>query len=318
MSGSNTGAEQNPKPAKNAGITDRDTIGINTDSSLNREVIGINNTKINTNAMGTNANIADTSGTTIPKSTDTDTKKNSTGITSETHRAELDVKPKLVSHHKKRPKSRGKHVRPQIPPPPQEEHEPPEKPKKSTKPEFVTVTHGLRKVKKKRKYKCNICSFMTDTQASVNNHYRSTHPPIKCSDCSKIFNNPNSLKRHTYSHTVSTKYPCCTCGKVFPFESDLFYHRFKHRCNPGFMCNHEVNRGICGKWFFTKSDLTKHAKTHSGTVHSCYECDYTTLDVRYLRAHRYMHSDKERYRCETYQKTFKHHTQLLRHRPCDS
>ena len=105
-SGSNTGVEQNPKPAENAGITDRDTIGINTDSSLNGEVIGINNTKININTMGTNANIADTSGTAIPKSTDTDIKKSSTGITSETHCAELDVKPKLVSHHKKRPKSR--------------------------------------------------------------------------------------------------------------------------------------------------------------------------------------------------------------------
>ena len=128
---------------------------------------------------------------------------------------------------------------------------------------------------------------MSDSQASANNHYMSTHPPIKCSDCSKVFNNPNSLRRHTYSHTVSTKYPCHTCGKVFPFESDLFYHRFKHRCNPGFMCNHEVNGGICGKWFFVKSDLTKHAKTHSGTVYSCYECDYTTLGMRYLRAHRY-------------------------------
>ena len=38
--------------------------------------------------------------------------------------------------------------------------------------------------------------------------------------------------------------------KVFTFESDLNYHRLKHRRNPGFMCNHEDNGSVCGKWFF--------------------------------------------------------------------
>ena len=335
MSGSKTELEQNSQIAKSSGTADRDTIGINAainiDSGSRREVMGINNTikpgRNDSDAMGRNINTADMSGIATPKVPDVDTKRTNSDIASETmlpstSRVELDVKPKLVlnvkSHHKRRPKSRGKHYRPQPAPPPQDIQEPPAKPKKSTKLEFVTVTHGIRKVKKKCKYKCNICSVMSDTQASANNHYRSTHPPIKCSGCTKVYNNPNSLRRHTYLHTVSIKYTCHTCGKIFPFESDLSYHRLKHRRNPGFMCNHEVNGGICGKWFFARSDLTKHTKTHSGTVYSCYECDYTTLDKRYLRAHRYTHSDKERYRCETCQKTFKHHTQLLRHRPCDS
>ena len=58
--------------------------------------------------------------------------------------------------------------------------------------------------------------------------------------------------------------------------------RLKHRCHPGHQCNHEANGGICGKWFFAKSDLNKHAKIHEGQIHQCYECGYTTLDKRYL------------------------------------
>ena len=119
----------------------------------------------------------------------------------------LDVKPKLLSntksHHKRRPKPKGKHNRPQIVPPSQDSQELSVKPKKSTKSEFVTVTHGLRKLKKKWKYQCNICSVMSDTQASTNNHYRSNHPPIKCSGCPKVFNNLNSPRRHKYCHTLT-------------------------------------------------------------------------------------------------------------------
>ena len=188
------------------------------------------------------------------------------------------------------------------------------KPKKASKSEFITVTHGIRKIKKKRKFQCKICHVITTLQASANKHYRESHPPINCTACDESFNNPNSLHRHMYTHSKNVRYPCRTCGKSFPFESDLNYHRLKHRRNPGFMCNHDSNGVVCGKWFFAKSDLTKHAKTHSGIIYSCFECDYTTLDIRYLRAHHYIHSDKERYSCENCGEKFKHHTQLLRHR----
>ena len=127
-----------------------------------------------------------------------------------------------------------------------------------------------------------------------------------------LFTNPCSLHRHKYTH-MEKKFSCRNCNKSFPFESDLASHRLKHRHHPGFQCSHNQNRSVCGKWYFAKSDLAKHACTHSGKVYSCYECDYMTTDIRYLRVHRYTHSDKLKYMCKNCEETFKHHTQMRRH-----
>ena len=215
-------------------------------------------------------------------------------------------------HHKRRPKNHGKHFRPR-PLDDQNKDSSQSSPNKKTKSEFVTVTHGIRRIKKVRKFKCKICHIAHESQAKANSHYRESHPLLNCNTCNKTFNNPNSLRRHSYQHASKKTYPCRNCNKVFPFESDLAGHRLVHRCNPGHMCNHDDNGKICGKWFFAQSDLNKHAKTHSGKIYSCYECAYTTIDIRYLRAHRYTHSDTERYQCKKCSKKFKHHTQLKRH-----
>ena len=155
--------------------------------------------------------------------------------------------------------------------------------------------------------------MVTDSQALANKHYHKNHPPLKCPNCEQLFNNPCSLQRHKYSH-LELKFPCRSCSRSFPFESDLINHRLKHRRHPGHQCNHQSKGTVCRKWFFVKSDLTKHIKTHSGNIHSCMECDYTTYDIRYLRAHMYTHSDQEKYVCGNCNKHFKHHTQLIRHK----
>ena len=234
-------------------------------------------------------------------------------------KTEVKPKPQLsplktsnIQFHKHRPKNPGKHLRP-VPVSSDQKVCPPQTLKKQ-KSEFVTITHGLKRPKKVQKYWCKLCSVTTESQAAANKHYKLNHPPISCAECTRVFNNPNLLRHHKYSHSNPTQYPCRSCDKTFPFESDLTSHRLTHRRNPGYICNNEKDSKICGWWFFAKSDLTKHAKTHAGIVYSCYECPYTTIDVRYLRAHRYTHSDKERYFCKKCQKKFKHHTQMIRHR----
>ena len=220
------------------------------------------------------------------------------------------------SLHKRKPKQHGKHRRPasqltsdssakldstntqSVTPQP--------------KSEFVTKQYGIIKCKKARKITCPMCKHGAYSQADANKHYRLSHPPIKCSKCPQLFNNPCSLRRHFYSHQ-DRNFPCQNCGKNFPFESDLAAHRMKYRRHPGYMCNHDVDGKICGKWYFSRSDLTKHALTHTGKVHECLECGFTTLDKRYLRAHLYTHSDKMRYKCENCGEPFKHHTQLVCH-----
>ena len=215
--------------------------------------------------------------------------------------------------HKRRPKLRGKHKCPRIPSPlPTSDTDDRSISKQTSKLKFITVTHRLRKPKKTGYFKCNICSTVTDFQALVNKHYCKNHPPLKCPDCEQYFNNLCSLHRYKYSH-LELKFPCRLCGCHFPFESDLVNHCIKHRRHPRHQCNHESEGKVCGKWFFAKSDLNKHTKIHSDKIHSCLECDYTTFDIRYLRAHRYTHSDREQYACAKCMKQFKHHTQLKCH-----
>ena len=271
------------------GISKPNVMGGNTVPCVSSAtVIGINVNRL-TSEMGTNE-------TTTP----------STSVNTGNAKPPSD-KENSYGQHKRRPKHKGKHYRPKLASPDETVIEPK---KKSSKSEFITVTHGIRKTKKIRRFRCKLCSVITESQAAANNHYRLNHPPIKCTDCDAVFNNPNSLRRHKYTH-LEMNYLCHTCGKRYPFESDLANHRLKHRRNPGHMCNHDVNGVICGKWFFASSDLTKHAKTHRGIIYRCYECSYTTIDVRYLRAHRYTHSDKERYKCSKCDQPFKHHTQLI-------
>ena len=216
-------------------------------------------------------------------------------------------------HHKRRPKPKGKHHRP-TPKPPTDHEQLPSAHSKSRKSAFVTVTHGIRKIKKIRHYKCNICEVVSDSQAAANTHYRAKHPPLKCPNCTQTFNNPCSLRQHKYNHK-ELRFPCHSCSKSFAFESDLNNHRLKHRCHPGHQCNHHMDTGVCGKWFFAKSDLNEHAKIHEGHIYQCFECGYTTLDKRYLHAHQYTHSDLERYTYPnaTCLRCFKHHTQMKRH-----
>ena len=99
----------------------------------------------------------------------------------------------LGYHHKRHPKPFGKHYRPQPTPKPPSNASSAEH-KKSTKPEFITVTHGIKKPKKVRHFCCKLCSTVTDSQASANHHYHTNHPLIKCDKCEAIFNNPNSLR----------------------------------------------------------------------------------------------------------------------------
>ena len=228
------------------------------------------------------------------------------------HLAE-NISQQKFGHHKRRLKPKGKHCRLPIPLDKQDKKNSQTKtePRKARS-EFVTLTHGVRKIKKIRCFKCQVCKDVSTSQAEANKHYKLNHPPLPCPQCHLTFVNPCSLRRHKYSH-VSLKFFCRFCGKGYAFESDLNNHKLKHRRHPGYQCNQVSSGRICGKWYFAKGDLTKHLKTHSGVVHQCYECDYMTFDVWYLQAHRYTHLECEEYHCSKCERRFKHHMQLKRH-----
>ena len=283
----------------NPSTVEQQSVGMNGTNDLDQNDVPGINTKSN--------NTADVQGLNSPEKQDRKGKSDNKVIIKDASSTSDAIK--TYSYHKRKPKPTGKHHRP-VPPsdPPVTDSSTPKKP------EFVTQEFGILKRKKKRKLTCPMCKHPSYSQAEANHHYKTNHPPLKFSKCDQLFNNPCSLRRHFYSHTKEEPHTCRNCGCNFACESDLSAHRLKYCRHPRFMCNHDINGKVCGKWFFAKSDLTKHALIHSGKIHRCMECDFTMLDKRYLKAHIYTHSDHMQYSCSNCGEQFKHHTQLISHR----
>ena len=47
----------------------------------------------------------------------------------------------------------------------------------------------------------------------------------------------------------------------------------------------------CECSFMRKADLVSHVQNHSGTVHKCNQCEYSAMDIRYLKQHQREHSN---------------------------
>ena len=176
---------------------------------------------------------------------------------------------------------------------------------------FKTKTFGVKRMnspKKKSKvkgktYGCPECTTRHDSVSALNLHYKDNHEPVKCTECDQVFNTPSTLRRHKYTHQ-DLKFKCMECKKGFPFESDLKIHAIKHESVKKHACKD------CEKTFFQHSDLLKHEKVHTETEWKCSMCDYTTLDERYLKSHRRVHSVLKPYMCQDCLMLFKYHTQL--------
>ena len=72
--------------------------------------------------------------------------------------------------------------------------------KKTTVPvhkRFVTVKYKLkRRGCHARKFPCGKCGNSYNTQKGVNNHFKETHPPVKCDYCDHSFSCPASMLKH--------------------------------------------------------------------------------------------------------------------------
>ena len=75
--------------------------------------------------------------------------------------------------------------------------------KSGSKGEWQIKSYARVKYRKVRSHKCpaNSCHFKGESTRKLNEHYRSLHPPLPCKICQKHFNNPSSLRRHSYWHS---------------------------------------------------------------------------------------------------------------------
>ena len=140
-------------------------------------------------------------------------------------------------------------------------------------------------------------------------HHQSKHGIIYCSVCNKAFNNPRSLTKHLYQHQTKP-HQCSKCEERFHFNSQLTTHKLTHRKRPNQRCMYPK----CSKSFKSKSDLNRHATSHSSSWMKCPDCPtYQTKDKRNFESHRQNHSRINKYFCPKCGKGFIFNTQKLRH-----
>ena len=165
-----------------------------------------------------------------------------------------------------------------------------------------------RKYKLDRKFKCKLCGEKLSSVQEFNQHCLDNHPPLPCPDCARIFISPQTLAKHRYTH-AEYMYEWADCGHGFTFKSQLESHRKVHLKMAGFVCF----KPKCRKRFKRESELNAHLIVHDKKEIKCDHCDYSNPDIRNVRAHMKVHSDRLPYHCPICQKGFKWQQQKRRH-----
>ena len=91
---------------------------------------------------------------------------------------------------------------------------------------FATRSFTLKKTKRRRKYRCKLCTEVLDSAHLLTIHHQQKHGILYCDECNKAFNNPTSLVRHKYQHK-ELRFNC-NCGASFAFYSQLQTHSVVH------------------------------------------------------------------------------------------
>ena len=121
----------------------------------------------------------------------------------------------------------------------------------SQKKVFKTVEYKLkRKYVKPQRFSCVGCDSIFSTQKELNEHFRISHPPVKCDICEKLFDTPATMMRHKYKH-YEYMYECDACSCGFHFASQLQEHKRVHQAQGDWVCF----KPKCGKRFKHESEL---------------------------------------------------------------
>ena len=96
---------------------------------------------------------------------------------------------------------------------------------KKKKKTFVTVEYKLKRkyVNTKQKFPCEKYRQNFGSRKEVNEHFRTTHPPVQCDVCQRTFDTLAAMVKHRYHH-YKYMYECNHSRKGFHFESQLKEH----------------------------------------------------------------------------------------------
>jgi uncharacterized C2H2 Zn-finger protein len=148
-----------------------------------------------------------------------------------------------------------------------------------------------------KNFTCDVCSKAFGYKGHLNQHIRAVHKrakPFECKTCQKSFSRKGSLKTHTRDvHEKRKDFDCPHCdysaARNHSLQShiDMVHLKLKpHSCK------------LCSMKFTTKSDLTVHIRTHSGSQpYKCAECDQRFSCSSNRNAHQLGHEKAGKVTC---------------------
>lgn len=136
-----------------------------------------------------------------------------------------------------------------------------------------------KKESRKTHFKCDICDFTSFTRFSIKKH-QLTHKlkTYKCNECSKSFNDKETLSIHKKEHGEEMAYSCSRCKRGFFQKDDKDQH--EKLCKP----NSHYNCKQCDFSCNSKIGLISHEKTH--VQNFCDHCNKTFTSSWNLQQHR--------------------------------
>ncbi|XP_062871010.1 pleiomorphic adenoma gene X [Trichomycterus rosablanca] len=97
----------------------------------------------------------------------------------------------------------------------------------------------------------------------------SNKPDLQCEECGKHFNTRLGLRRHVATHATSVTgdLTCKVCHQIFESMPTLLEHLSTHTGRPppdGAVRERKHQCDSCGRRFFTRKDVRRHAVVHTG------------------------------------------------------